>query len=71
MREYFAERLTAGARFADSMRQLTAIDLKAIVRAYPWPKRGVICDIAGGTDFYCHHLDVVARLGESCWRLQR
>jgi urease gamma subunit len=49
MWEYFAERPAAGARFADSMRQLTAIDLKAIVRAYPWPKRGVICDIAGGT----------------------
>jgi hypothetical protein len=49
MWEYFAERPAAGARFADSMRQLTAIDLKAIVRAYPWPKHGVICDIAGGT----------------------
>ena len=47
--EYFAERPEAGARFADAMRQLTAIDLKAVVRAYPWPKHGVICDIAGGT----------------------
>jgi hypothetical protein len=49
MWEYFAERPAAGARFADAMRQLTTLDLKAIVRAYPWPKRGVICDIAGGT----------------------
>lgn len=49
MWEYFAERPEAGAIFANAMRQLTAIDLKAVVRAYPWPKRGVICDIAGGT----------------------
>jgi urease gamma subunit len=49
MWEYFSERPEAGATFANAMRQLTAIDLKAVVRAYPWPRRGVICDIAGGT----------------------
>jgi O-methyltransferase domain len=49
MWDYFAERPEAGARFANAMRQLTAIDLKALVRAYPWPRKGVICDIAGGT----------------------
>jgi hypothetical protein len=30
------------------MRELTAMELAAVVRAYPWPRRGVICDIAGG-----------------------
>jgi urease gamma subunit len=49
MWDYFAERPEAGARFANAMRQLTAIDLRALVRAYPWPRKGVICDIAGGT----------------------
>jgi O-methyltransferase domain len=49
MWDYFAERPEAGATFANAMRQLTAIDLKALVRAYPWPRHGVICDIAGGT----------------------
>lgn len=37
-----------GAAFADAMRQLTEFELAGIVRAYPWPRRGVICDIAGG-----------------------
>lgn len=46
--EYFGERPAAGARFSDAMRQLTAMDLRATVRAYPWPRRGVICDVAGG-----------------------
>jgi urease gamma subunit len=46
--EYFSERPEASARFAEAMRQLTAIDLPAVVRAYPWPRRGVICDVAGG-----------------------
>jgi hypothetical protein len=45
---YFAEHPEAGARFADAMRQLTALDLAALVRAYPWPRSGVICDVAGG-----------------------
>jgi hypothetical protein len=30
------------------MRELTAIDLGALARAYPWPREGVICDVAGG-----------------------
>jgi O-methyltransferase domain len=46
--EYFSERPAAGARFSDAMRQLTEMDLRAMVRAYPWPRRGVICDVAGG-----------------------
>ncbi len=46
--EYFGEHPEEGARFAQAMRELTAIDLAALVRAYPWPPEGVICDVAGG-----------------------
>jgi hypothetical protein len=46
--EYFGEHAEEGARFAEAMRELTAIDLAALARAYPWPPDGVICDVAGG-----------------------
>jgi hypothetical protein len=46
--EYFGEHPDEGARFAQAMRELTAIDLAALARAYPWPRDGVICDVAGG-----------------------
>lgn len=46
--EYFGEHHDEGTRFAEAMRQLTAIDAAAIARAYRWPRRGVICDVAGG-----------------------
>ena len=46
--DYFGDRPDMGATFADAMRQLTEFDLAGIVRAYPWPTRGVICDVAGG-----------------------
>ena len=46
--EYFAKHPEEGARFGEAMRQLTAIDLGALARAYPWPREGVICDVAGG-----------------------
>lgn len=46
--EYFSEHPEEGARFAEAMRELTAIDLEALARAYPWPREGVICDVAGG-----------------------
>jgi O-methyltransferase domain len=46
--EYFGDHPDVGDTFADAMRQLTEFDLAAIVRAYPWPERGVICDVAGG-----------------------
>jgi hypothetical protein len=46
--EHFAEHPAEGARFAAAMRELTAIDVAALARAYPWPRRGVICDVAGG-----------------------
>jgi hypothetical protein len=30
------------------MREMTALDLAAFARAYPWPREGVICDVGGG-----------------------
>jgi hypothetical protein len=45
--DYLGDRPDMGAGFADAMRQLTAFDLAGIVRAYPWPRRVVICDVAG------------------------
>ncbi|HEV7941371.1 MAG TPA: methyltransferase [Solirubrobacteraceae bacterium] len=46
--EYFGNHPQEGARFGEAMRQLTSVDLTALVRAYPWPRDGVICDVAGG-----------------------
>jgi hypothetical protein len=46
--EYFGEHPEEGTRFATAMRELTAIDLGSLVRAYPWPREGTICDVAGG-----------------------
>jgi SAM-dependent methyltransferase len=47
--EYLHDHPEDGVCFGEAMRQLTAIDIKALVRAYPWPRHGTICDIAGGT----------------------
>lgn len=46
--DYFGEHAEEGARFGEAMRELTAIDLGALARAYPWPRQGVVCDVAGG-----------------------
>ena len=46
--EYFGEHQDEGAVFGEAMRELTAIDLAALSRAYPWPSEGIICDVAGG-----------------------
>jgi hypothetical protein len=46
--DYFAEHPDEGARFGEAMRQLTTVDLAALSRAYPWPRYGSICDVAGG-----------------------
>lgn len=46
--DYLGEHPEEGARFASAMRELTEIDLAALARAYPWPRRGVVCDVAGG-----------------------
>jgi hypothetical protein len=46
--DHFAAHPDEGARFGAAMRELTAVDVDALARAYPWPRRGVICDVAGG-----------------------
>lgn len=46
--DYLDDRPDMRSAFADAMRQLTEFDLAGIVRTYPWPGRGVICDVAGG-----------------------
>ena len=46
--DYLSEHPDRGATFADAMRQLTEFDLAGIVRSYPWPRHGVICDVGGG-----------------------
>ena len=46
--EHFGEHPDEGARFGEAMRRLTEVDVQALARAYPWPRRGVICDVAGG-----------------------
>jgi len=46
--EHFGQHPDEGARFGRAMRELTAIDVAALARAHPWPRRGVICDVAGG-----------------------
>jgi hypothetical protein len=46
--EYFGEHPEEGARFGRAMREMTAIDMDALARGYPWPRRGVVCDVAGG-----------------------
>lgn len=48
MWEHYAKNPNEGAHFGQAMRELTAFDLDALVRAYPWPKDGVVCDVAGG-----------------------
>jgi hypothetical protein len=46
--EHFGKYPDEGARFGKAMREMTAIDVRLLARAYPWPRRGVICDVAGG-----------------------
>lgn len=46
--EYFGEHPEEGARFGEAMRKLTEVDVQALARAYPWPRRGVVCDVGGG-----------------------
>jgi hypothetical protein len=46
--DHFGEHPDEAACFAEAMRQLTVIDLAAVLNAYPWPREGVVCDIAGG-----------------------
>lgn len=46
--EWLAEHPREGAQFNKAMRRLTMTDVPSIVGSYPWPREGVICDVAGG-----------------------
>ncbi len=46
--EHFAVHPGEERLFAGAMRRLTANDAAIVVGAYPWPERGVVCDVAGG-----------------------
>jgi O-methyltransferase domain/Dimerisation domain len=45
---WFAQHPEEERTFAAAMRSLTEVDAPSIVHAYPWPERGVVCDVAGG-----------------------
>lgn len=47
--QHFAENPEEERLFAESMRELTALALAWIVQRYPWPERGVVADVAGGS----------------------
>lgn len=47
--EHFAEHPEEERLFAASMRELSGVVVAQIVAGYPWPERGVIADIAGGS----------------------
>jgi hypothetical protein len=46
--EWFANHPDEERTFADAMRRATTLNGPLIANAYPWPKEGVICDVAGG-----------------------
>lgn len=46
--DHFDRHPAEGAQFGRAMREMTAFDLPDLVRGYPWPQDGVICDVAGG-----------------------
>ena len=46
---HFAEHPEEEQLFAAAMREATRMVLPMIVGGYPWPERGTVCDVAGGT----------------------
>ena len=46
--EWFATHPEEERLFASAMRGATTINADTIVQAYPWPRGGVVCDVAGG-----------------------
>ena len=46
--QWFAEHPEEERAFAGGMQAATEVDAPFIVNGYPWPERGVICDVAGG-----------------------
>jgi hypothetical protein len=47
--EHFAANPDEERLFASSMRELTGLVKAWVVDGYPWPERGTICDVAGGS----------------------
>ena len=47
--DYYADHPDEGRTFAEAMRSMTIFDAPAVAAAYPWPERGTVCDVAGGT----------------------
>jgi ubiquinone/menaquinone biosynthesis C-methylase UbiE len=48
MFEWFDQHPEEGALFSAGLGGLTRAEAPAIIAAYPFPKRGVVCDVAGG-----------------------
>ena len=47
--DFYADHPDDGRTFAAAMRAMTTFDAPAVAAAYPWPERGTVCDVAGGT----------------------
>ena len=45
---WFDDHPGEGRLFASAMRRLTELDAPGIVAAFPWPREGIVCDLAGG-----------------------
>ena len=46
---HFADHPEEEREFATAMRKLTEMIVPFVTQAYPWPERGTVCDVAGGT----------------------
>lgn len=46
--DHFAANPDEERLFAESMQKLTGLTTDGVVRKYPWPKTGTVCDVAGG-----------------------
>lgn len=47
--DWFTTHRQEGDTFGEAMARITGFELPSILSSYPWPRTGVICDIAGGT----------------------
>lgn len=47
--DWFSAHRQEGDTFGEAMARMTRFELPALLASYPWPRSGVICDIAGGT----------------------
>ena len=72
MWDYFGEHPDAGATFGRAMREVTAIDLAALVLPDPWPRRGVTATFQEGSARFSRRSSSVASgRGAFCWRSPR